>query len=628
MLYYKMNMEKIVMCVVALLIGMLVANMLTNVCGCKTRVEGFNWQNNDVNEKFPEGPNYYFTGDPTDTMGCGGGNTWTSQTCDNLFSAYSDPSTCTNTIGKGSNATDCVLKDSAKASACNKCAEPAASAGQTGGFTATCGEIRDGGPAFDTCGTNKVYDDKKSSGQTLDDTNCCVDATCEKYSYSDGVYSPWPCTTGTYNSVANNATSPTDSQCCTTGAGAGAGTDCTTPSILDGPEYGTITETELNKNGFGVTLACADGYSTASPRPDSHGWADPGPPVGVPCAEDGGDYTVTNPCECVDRHDVERAALGQEPQCPTWALNGVCTHPTSTDKKGHDTAGQGWMNRNCAQSCSQCGPSVLDFDLPAGQACSDAESTFVCSGIDGVLNEAGVCGGTSCTIKDFADNQSNCCRAPRACPLTNLTLSEINAASLGSCGPQCLGRPDCDVNLLSAECESAGCTFFPQLNLQSGKTCTPKKEDGSECKPLLCNDGTLNIENACNDQTGGGAVDCTQFGSGFVACDDGSCAPLGTACRSMAGGATVDCTQYGAGWVACDNGVCAIAGTCSAGGGQCGTGQGAKKQMDCPCEDTWKPCCSDADSTAAANEAYQIDPNTALCHPCEDGVAGKTCKAW
>jgi hypothetical protein len=126
MLYYKMNMEKIVMCVVALLIGMLVANMLTNVCGCKTRVEGFNWQNNDVNEKFPEGPNYYFTGDPTDTMGCGGGNTWTSQTCDNLFSAYSDPSTCTNTIGEGSNATDCVLKDSAKASACNKCAEPAA----------------------------------------------------------------------------------------------------------------------------------------------------------------------------------------------------------------------------------------------------------------------------------------------------------------------------------------------------------------------------------------------------------------------------------------------------------------------------------------------------------------------
>ena len=40
MLYYKMNTQTIFMCVVALLIGMLVANMLQNVCGCN-RVEGF-----------------------------------------------------------------------------------------------------------------------------------------------------------------------------------------------------------------------------------------------------------------------------------------------------------------------------------------------------------------------------------------------------------------------------------------------------------------------------------------------------------------------------------------------------------------------------------------------------------
>ena len=39
MLYYKMNSETIVMCVVALVLGMLMANMLKNVCGCKT-VEG------------------------------------------------------------------------------------------------------------------------------------------------------------------------------------------------------------------------------------------------------------------------------------------------------------------------------------------------------------------------------------------------------------------------------------------------------------------------------------------------------------------------------------------------------------------------------------------------------------
>ena len=35
-----MNSETIVMCVVALLLGMLLANMLKNVCGCKNVVEG------------------------------------------------------------------------------------------------------------------------------------------------------------------------------------------------------------------------------------------------------------------------------------------------------------------------------------------------------------------------------------------------------------------------------------------------------------------------------------------------------------------------------------------------------------------------------------------------------------
>jgi hypothetical protein len=41
MLYYKiMGTDQIVMCVVALILGMLLANMLKNVCGCKV-VEGF-----------------------------------------------------------------------------------------------------------------------------------------------------------------------------------------------------------------------------------------------------------------------------------------------------------------------------------------------------------------------------------------------------------------------------------------------------------------------------------------------------------------------------------------------------------------------------------------------------------
>ena len=39
MLYYK-TMDKWLMCVVALILGMLLANMLKSVCGCKTVVEG------------------------------------------------------------------------------------------------------------------------------------------------------------------------------------------------------------------------------------------------------------------------------------------------------------------------------------------------------------------------------------------------------------------------------------------------------------------------------------------------------------------------------------------------------------------------------------------------------------
>ena len=40
-----MNTQTIFMCVVALLIGMLVANMLQNVCGCNNKVEGFGIEN-------------------------------------------------------------------------------------------------------------------------------------------------------------------------------------------------------------------------------------------------------------------------------------------------------------------------------------------------------------------------------------------------------------------------------------------------------------------------------------------------------------------------------------------------------------------------------------------------------
>jgi len=39
MVLYKMNSQTVVMCVVALILGMLLAHMLKDVCGCKT-VEG------------------------------------------------------------------------------------------------------------------------------------------------------------------------------------------------------------------------------------------------------------------------------------------------------------------------------------------------------------------------------------------------------------------------------------------------------------------------------------------------------------------------------------------------------------------------------------------------------------
>ena len=41
MLYYKtMGTDQIMYCIIALILGMLMANMLKNVCGCKTDVEG------------------------------------------------------------------------------------------------------------------------------------------------------------------------------------------------------------------------------------------------------------------------------------------------------------------------------------------------------------------------------------------------------------------------------------------------------------------------------------------------------------------------------------------------------------------------------------------------------------
>ena len=53
-----MNTETVVMCIVALVLGMLMANMLKNVCGCKT-VEGLDDSSLDIgDEVYWEGDDY------------------------------------------------------------------------------------------------------------------------------------------------------------------------------------------------------------------------------------------------------------------------------------------------------------------------------------------------------------------------------------------------------------------------------------------------------------------------------------------------------------------------------------------------------------------------------------------
>ncbi len=49
-----MNSQTVVMCVVALLLGMLLANMLKSVCGCKNIVEGQRHKGNECYATQPE----------------------------------------------------------------------------------------------------------------------------------------------------------------------------------------------------------------------------------------------------------------------------------------------------------------------------------------------------------------------------------------------------------------------------------------------------------------------------------------------------------------------------------------------------------------------------------------------
>ena len=86
-----MNTENIVMCVVALLLGMLLANMLKNVCGCKV-VEGVQASfQRDMKQSMKKGANIQQIGswsarDPASTVGAKGGSS-TGQRAEGAFGA-------------------------------------------------------------------------------------------------------------------------------------------------------------------------------------------------------------------------------------------------------------------------------------------------------------------------------------------------------------------------------------------------------------------------------------------------------------------------------------------------------------------------------------------------------------
>ena len=48
-----MEIKTIVMCVVALILGMLLANMLKSVCGCKNIIEGQRWHHGQHGQPRP-----------------------------------------------------------------------------------------------------------------------------------------------------------------------------------------------------------------------------------------------------------------------------------------------------------------------------------------------------------------------------------------------------------------------------------------------------------------------------------------------------------------------------------------------------------------------------------------------
>jgi hypothetical protein len=393
-----MKTRQIIICVIVLILGMLIASMLTNVCGCKTKREGFTgFQFNQENDLTPEEKLKLLsscseTSNDGEPNHCQGG----------ILSAYTRQGDEKCGVNNGVDMDFCE-------------------------FINNESNFVSGNPPDRWDSQDNPYENCNTSlwtAITMPETNLnLIKRACRP---------------------AQSAAPPVLAPPGALPANAGAGTNCVRPSSVTSTKYG-ITE-NLNKNTFDVTLECNTGYSTASPREGA--WVDPGTnPTAEECAEGGGVYTVTNPCECVDRRDVERAALGQEPECPSWALSGGCTREEEPgkDTAGHDVGGIVWMNRNCAKSCSQCVPvSTLGADgedrltniqAMVGQLCSagagadpsvgNCTSPFVAD-----LTSERECATNPCQPVDYGDANSSCCK--NQCDWSDENYKEAKAS--GECG--------------------------------------------------------------------------------------------------------------------------------------------------------------------------------------------------
>ena len=89
-------------------------------------------------------------------------------------------------------------------------------------FTPTCGETTDGGGAFASCASGRVYDATKAAATTPNDANCCKAApfvaSCGVITSGGGAFADASCNSGrVYDATKAAATTPNDANCCKDG---------------------------------------------------------------------------------------------------------------------------------------------------------------------------------------------------------------------------------------------------------------------------------------------------------------------------------------------------------------------------------------------------------------------------